>query len=279
MYVQGVSTRKVTAVLEELCGLEVTSTQVSRAAQELDAELEQWRSRLLGQVTYLILDARYEKVRHGGSVVSCAILSAIGILPDGRRTILGVSCSLSEAEVHWRQFLQSLVDRGMHGMQLIVSDDHAGLGAAREAMFRGVTWQRCQFHLIQNAMAWVPKVSMRSEVAQDLKTIFNAADRDEADRRLALMVKKYREPAPKLADWLEDNVPQGLTVLALPPAHRRRLRTTNMLERLHKEIKRRTRVATLFPNEASVLRLVSAILCEFDDEWEAGRGYLNMESV
>jgi len=277
MYVQGVSTRKVTSVLERMCGLEVSSAQVSRAAAELDADLEAWRNRPLGAIPYLILDARYEKVRHGGAVVSCAILTAIGIGTDGKRSILGTSCSLSEAEVHWRTFLESLIARGMHGVKFIVSDDHAGMAAAREALFPGVPWQRCQFHLIRNAMAYVPKISMRTDVARQLRTIFNAADRHEAERRLKQMVQKYQENAPKLAHWLEENIPQGLTVFNLPEAHRRRLRTTNGLERIHKEVKRRTRVATLFPNEASALRLVSAILCEIDQDWQAGRVYLNMD--
>lgn len=278
MYVQGVSTRKVTDVLERMCGLEVSSTQVSRAAAELDADLEAWRSRPLGEVRYLILDARYEKVRHGGTVVSCAILTAIGIGPDGKRSILGTSCSLSEAEVHWRGFLESLIQRGMHGMKLIVSDDHPGLGAAREALFPGVPWQRCQFHLIRNAMAYVPKVSMRKGVARELRAIFDAADRPDAQRRLKRMIQMHQDAAPDLAAWLEANVPQGLTVFELPETHRRRLRTTNGLERIHREVKRRTRVATLFPNEASALRLVSAILCEIDQDWQAGRVYLNMET-
>ncbi len=278
MYVQGVSTRRVTDVLEQLCGLEVSSSQVSRAMAELDAELEAWRTRSLGEVVYLILDARYEKVRSGGSVVSCAVLTAIGILPDGRRSILGVSVLLSEAEVHWRNFLQSLRDRGLHGVRLIVSDNHAGLGAAREALFPAVPWQRCQFHLMRDAMAYVPRAAMRSEVAQDLRVIFNAADREEALRRLDLLVRKYQESAPDLARWAEASVPQGLTVFALPPAHRRRLRTTNALEGINKEVRRRTRVATLFPNPPSALRLVSAVLAEIDDEWETRRVYLNMEA-
>jgi transposase-like protein len=278
MYVKGISTRKVTDVMRQLCGFDVSTAQVTRAAQELDDQLEAWRTRPLGQVRSLILDARYEKVRHGGSVVSCAILTAIGVLPDGHRSILGVSCSLSEAEVHWRQFLESLIARGLHGVTFIVSDDHAGLRAAREALFSGTPWQRCQFHLAQNAMAYVPKVSMRQHVAQGLRTIFNAADREEADRRLRDLVATYRDAAPTLATWLETNVPEGLTVFMLPQAHRRRLRTTNALELLHKEIKRRTRVATLFPNEASVLRLVSAILCEIDEDWSTGRLYLTTEA-
>jgi putative transposase len=278
MYCRGVSTRKVTAIVEKLCGLEVTSTQVSRAAAELDEELEAWRNRPIGEITYLVLDARYEKVRHGGAVVSCAVLTAIGITPDGKRSILGCSVELSEAEHHWRKFLQSLLDRGMHGMKLVVSDDHAGLKAARQAVMPGVPWQRCQFHTIQNAMAHVPKVAMRVDVARDIKRIFNADDAAEADRRLKDTVTRYQKSAPGLAGWLEANVPEAITVFGFPPGHRRRLRTNNGLERLNKEIKRRTRVATLFPNEASLLRLVSAVLSEISDDWETERSYLNMEA-
>jgi transposase-like protein len=278
MYVQGVSTRKVTKVMEQRCGLDVTSTQVSRAAAELDEQLEAWRNRSIGEVRYLILDARYEKIRHGGSVVSCALLTAIGVLAEGKRSVLGCSVSLSEAEVHWRSFLQSLIDRGMHGVKLMVSDDHAGLKAASEATLAAVPWQRCQFHLMHNAMAYVPRQNMKSEVAQDLRRVFNTDDRDQAERRLAKLVEKYRDTAPRLADWLEDNVPEGLTVFAFPAAHRKRLRTTNGQERLNKEIKRRTRVATLFPNEASLLRLASAVLSEISDEWETGKIYLNLNA-
>jgi len=278
MYVQGVSTRKVAAITQELCGLDVSSTQVSRAAALLDEELAAWRNRPLGEIPYLILDARYEKIRHGGSVVSSAVLTAIGITSDGKRTVLGVSVSLSEAEVHWREFLASLQDRGLHGVRYLVSDDHAGLGAARQARFPGVPWQRCQFHLMQNAMHYVPKVSMRSEVARDLRGVLDAGDRTEAQRQLGLVIHKYADTAPKLAAWLEANVPEALTVLELPAAHRRKLRTTNMLERINKEIKRRTRVATLFPNEQSALRLVTAVLVEISEEWETNKTYLNMET-
>ena len=278
MYVQGVSTRKVAAITEQLCGHEVSSSQVSRAAELLDDELEKWRNRPLGETPYLILDARYEKVRHGGSVVDGAVLIAIGILPDGKRSVLGVSVSLSEAEVHWRAFLESLQNRGLHGVRLITSDQHAGLKAARQARFAGVPWQRCQFHLMQNAMQYVPKIAMRTAVAADLRTVLDAPDADTANRWLQQTVQKYHTSAPKLAEWLEANVPESLTVLRWPPAHRRRLRTTNMLERLNEEIKRRTRVATLFPNEASLLRLVSAVLVEITEEWETGKVYLSMET-
>lgn len=274
MYIQGISTRKVTQVLEQLCGLEISSTQVSRCAELLDAELEQWRRRPLGEIEYLILDARYEKVRQSGAVVSCAVLSAIGIDAQGRRSVLGVSVSLSEAEIHWRDFLSSLQARGLHGVQLIVSDSHAGLKAACAARFTGVMWQRCQFHLMQNAMHLVTRQHQKKEVAEGLRSVFNAPDPAEAQRRLMLLVQQYEKTMPRLSAWIEENVMQGLAVLALPAEQRRYLRTTNMLERLHKEIKRRTRVATLFPNEASLLRLVSAVLAETSDEWECGRVYL-----
>jgi transposase-like protein len=169
MYVQGVSTRKVQKITAELCGLDVSSMQVSRAAELLDEELTAWRERALGAVPYVILDARYEKVRHGGSVRDCAVLVAIGILEDGKRSVLGTSVSLSEAEVHWRTFLDSLIERGLHAVQLIVSDSHAGLKQARRACFPGAPWQRCQFHLMQNALHYVPKVSMR--MARPIKNI------------------------------------------------------------------------------------------------------------
>jgi transposase-like protein len=276
MYVQGVSTRKVTEVMKTLCGLEISSTDVSRAATLLDDELTQWRTRPLGEMPYRVLDARYEKVRHAGAVVSCAVLLAVGVNPKGKREILGLSVSLSEAETHWRDFLASLQDRGLHGVRYVTSDDHAGLKAALQARLPGVPWQRCQFHLQQNAMQYVPKVAMRKEVAADLRDVFDASDRPEADRRLARTVAKYRKTAPKLAEWIETNVPEGLTVLILPPGHRKRMRTTNLLENLNKQIKRRTRVATLFPNEASLLRLVAAVVVEITEDWETGKVYLDM---
>ncbi len=277
MYVQGVSTRKVTEITRELCGLEVSSSQVSRVAKLLDDELEAWRTRELGEYRYLLLDARYEKVRHGGRVVSCALLYAVGIDLDGKRSILGVSVALSEAEVHWRAFLKSLVERGLHGVRMVTSDDHAGIKAALAATFSGVAWQRCQFHLQQNAGAYVPRLDLRADAACDIRSIFNAPDRFEAERLLAKAIKAWQKPAPRLASWMDENLPEGFTVFELPPAHRRRLRTSNLLERLSREIKRRTRVATLFPNEASLLRLASAVLAEVSEEWETGRRYLHIE--
>lgn len=277
MYVQGVSTRKVAKITAELCGLDVSSTQVSRAAKLLDEELETWRNRPLDQVEYLIVDARYEKVRVAGSVRDCAVLIAIGIQPSGHRSVLGVSVSLSEAEVHWREFLVSLKQRGLHGVKLIVSDAHEGLKAARQATFAGVPWQRCQFHLAQNAMQHTPKVELRKQVADDIRNIFIARNADDATEELCRFVERYKDTAPKLAAWAEANIPEGLAIFGIPAEHRKRMRTTNMLERQNRELKRRTRVATLFPNEASLLRLVTAVLVELSDEWETGMKYLTFQ--
>ena len=277
MYVQGVSTRKVAAITERLCGTEVSSMQVSRAATLLDEVLEAWRNRPLGTLIYLYLDARYEKVRVDGQIRDAAVLMASGVKPDGKRLILGVSVSLGEQELHWRGFLQSLVDRGLTGVELIISDAHVGLQAARKAVFSGVPWQRCQFHLQQNASQYVPRQGMKREVAEDIRAIFNAPDRAQAEVQLRKTVEKYAQCASKLADWLEGNIPEGLTVFSFPVDHRRRIRTVNSLERVCLEIRRRTRVAGIFPNEASCSRLVSALLMEVSETWETGRIYLSFE--
>ena len=274
MYIKGVSTRKVAAITRELCGFDVSSSQVSRASAELDEELESWRRRPLGRFDFLILDARYEKVRHGGYVVPCAVLTAIGIDENGRRQVLGSSVKLSEAEVHWREFLGSLIERGLHGVQYLLSDDHEGLRLAREAVFPGVLWQRCQVHLQRNAVKYVPRKELRAGVAEDLRSIFYAPNQQEAKRQIRDVVKKYEKKAPSLSSWIEEAVPEGLAVFKLPTKYRRRLRSTNLMEWVNKEIKRRTAVATLFPNEASLLRLVTAILVEISEEWETGRRYL-----
>ena len=277
MYVQGVSTRKVAAITERLCGTEVSSMQVSRAATLLDEVLEAWRNRPLGTLIYLYLDARYEKVRVDGQIRDAAVLMASGVKPDGKRLILGVSVSLGEQELHWRGFLQSLVDRGLTGVELIISDAHVGLQAARKAVFSGVPWQRCQFHLQQNASQYVPRQGMKREVAEDIRAIFNAPERAQAEVQLRKTVEKYAQCASKLADWLEGNIPEGLTVFSFPMDHRRRIRTVNSLERVCLEIRRRTRVAGIFPNEASCSRLVSALLMEVSETWETGRIYLSFE--
>ena len=279
MYVQGVSTRKVTAIVEQLCGSSVSSSMVSQAAKLLDETLEDWRNGPLGEFPYVFLDARYEKIRQSGQVREAAILFAVGVDLEGKRQILGVSVSLSEHEVHWRAFLQSLVARGLNSVQLIISDAHEGLKAARIAVFGGVLWQRCQFHLQQNAGAHVTRQDTRREVAENLRTIFNAPDRQTAEAYLRKIVQKYAQVAPALADWLEKNIPEGLTVFSFPASQRRRLRTSNGLERLSREIKRRTRVVSIFPNEAACLRLISAILMEINEEWQADdRIYLTIET-
>ena len=214
----------------------------------------------------------------GGHIVDVALLIAVGVQAEGKRSVLGVRVSLSEAEVHWRTFLAALLERGLHGVSLIVSDDHAGLKQARQATLPSVPWQRCQCHLQRNAQAYVPQQALRAEVAKAIRDIFNAPDQQEAERMLDRLVDRYQQTAPKLTEWAQENIPQGLTVFGLPQIHWVRLRTTNGLERLNREIKRRTRVASIFPNEASLLRLASALLVEIDDEWQTGKIYLNMKS-
>lgn len=278
MYVQGVSTRKVKAITEQLCGVNISSSTVSQAATQLDAELEKWRERPLGEYRFLFLDAYYEQVREDGQVRDLAVLVAVGINPQGKREILGVSVSLSEHEVHWRAFLESLQQRGLGGVQLITSDDHAGLRAARLAVFGGIPWQRCQFHLQQNAQAYVPHKHMQAEVAEDIRTIFNAPDRTTAQAYLARTIAKYQSSASRLAEWMAENLPEGFTVFSFPSGFQRLLRTTNGVERLHREVRRRARVVSIFPNPASCLRLISAILAEISEEWLTGRTYISFES-
>ncbi len=280
MYIQGVSTRRVTAVMEKLCGLEVTSTQVSRITAELDEEFVKWRARPLPEIAHVIVDALYIKVRIDGAVCDCAVLVALGVRrDDGKRMVLGVSAAVSEAEVHWRAFLASLRERGIGIPDSVTSDAHEGLKAALRATLSATPWQRCQFHLQQNAQSYVPNLSMRSEVARDIRSVFNSPDLPAAEDRLARIVAKYEKSASKLSAWLEKNIPEGLTVFAFPEYCRKRLRTSNMNERLNLEIKRRTRVVGLFPNEDSVLRLVTAILMEISEEWETGRKYLSPPST
>ena len=277
MYVNGVSTRRVKRVTEELCGLEISSSQVSRATKLLDDEIAQWRERPLESCRYVVLDARYEKVRIGGNVVGAAVLLAMGVREDGKRTILGVSVPTSEAEVHWRAFIESLLMRGLNGVQLVTSDDHPGIKAALAATLPGVAWQRCQFHMQRNAQAHVSRVALRPEVAEDIRGIFNSTTEADAKAAIGRAVTKYEATEPKLASWIAENVHEGLAVLQLPAAHRRRLRTSNAVERLNREIKRRSRVATLFPNEAALLRLVTALAIEVSEDWETGRKYLSMD--
>jgi transposase-like protein len=270
MYIKGVSTRDVEAVMKEFGIESLSSSQVSRATKLLDEELNAWRNRPLGEIKYLIIDARYEKVRQGGVVRDCAVFSAIGVGPDERRRVLGVSVALSEAEVHWREFFEGLVARGMRGVEFVVSDDHAGLRAARRAVLGGATWQRCQFHLAQNAIHHAPNVDIRRRIGAELRSVWNAPTLAKAQTSISELVASYRAGAPKLADWLEKNVQEGLAVFTLPEHHRKRLRTSNPIERsIQQELKRRTAKVRVFPNEDSLMRLVSAILVEIDEKWVA----------
>jgi putative transposase len=266
----------MSAILEQLCGSEVSATQVSRAAKLLDDTLAAWRTQPLGEMRYLFLDAHYEKVRDTGQIRDAAVLIASGVKLDGKRQILGVSVSLSEHELHWRTFLQSLVARGLCGVQLIISDDHAGLKAARQTVFGGLPWQRCQFHLQQNAQADVPHQELRTQVAVDLRTIFNAPDRTTAEGYLRRTIQTYLKTAPKLAAWLETDLPEGFAVFSFPKAHQRRLRTVNLLERVPREIERRTRVVSVFPSESACLRLIRALWMELDEAWQTGNVYLTL---
>ena len=271
MYVQGGGTRKVNAVLEELCGLEVSSSQVSRVNKLMDEEIEAWRNRRLGRMDYLLLDARYEKVRTDGVVRDCALLTAYGVDEKGKRTVLGVSVEMSEAEIHWRNFLESLVSRGLHGLKMITSDNHSGLKAARMAVFPSVPWQRCQFHLQQNASAYIPKKTMREDVHAKIKNIFNAPDQLEAERLLKISAELYRENASDLAAWMEENITDGLTVFSnkeLNTSQQKKLRTTNMVEFQNKELKKRTRIIRVFPNKNSLLRIAASMLIELDEKWQ-----------
>ena len=278
MYVKGVSTRKVQAVFSELCDVDITADQVSRAMRELDGELDVWRNRPLGEVKVLFADATYHNARVDGVVVPVATFIVTGILADGRRAILAVDSDLSENEVHWRRVLSRLVERGMRGVRLVVSDSHDGLRAAREATLPGVPWQRCQMHLQQNAQAYVTRAAQKQDVASDLRGVFNAPTLEDARRRLSELVSRYSKSQSRLAAWMEDNVPEGLTVFSFPQDVRAFLRTNNISENLNKQIKARTRLIPAFPNTDSLMRLVSAICAEVSDEWECSN-YKYMSTI
>ena len=279
MYIKGVSTRQAEDVMREFGIESLSSTQVSRATKLLDEELAAWRNRPLDQMTYLILDARYEKARHDGVVRDVAVLSAIGVGLDERRHVLGLSVALSEAEVHWRAFLESLQARGMRGATFIVSDDHAGLKAARRAILGAATWQRCQFHLAQNAVQHGPNNDIRKRIGKQLRSVWNASSLQAAEAELTALVASYRDKHPDFADWLESNVPEGLAVFTLPDAHQKRMRTSNGIERpIQQELKRRTSKVRVFPNLDSLERLSTAVLVEIDEKWETEtKAYIKWE--
>jgi putative transposase len=235
-YVQGVSTRRMKELTEELCGKEISSTQVSRFAQLLDEEIIKFKTRPLSKCSYLFLDAQYEKVRYEGTVRSLAVLKAVGVTEEGVREVLGVSCSLS---VHWREFLDGLIKRGMSGLKLVISDDHKGLRAALQAVFPSVKWQRCLFHLAQNAGAHVPSANMRQEASAAVREIYQAMDREEAEARMRKVVERYKSKAAKFCAWLEEHFVEGLTFFAFPKEHWKKIRTNNLLERTKEKNKSR----------------------------------------
>lgn len=271
MYIQGVSTRKVTKILDELCECQVSSTQVYRITAQLDDDINAWRTPPLGAFTHLMMDARYEKVRYANAIRDLAIIWAIGIRDDGRREVLGVTVSLSEAELFWREFFTSLTQRDLHGVQYIVSDDHEGLKKALKSVFPNVAWQRCQTHLARNAQDHVKSKSNKDAVAQDIRDIFQSSSLNSAQHRLAQFMNDWSTLEPKLSAWAEDNIPQGFAVFELHKAHRKHLRTTNPIERFNQELKRRSKVVRIFPNEDACLRLMSALLLEFHEDWLDGR--------
>ena len=276
MYVKGVSTRKVSQITEQLCGTEISATQVSRIAKVLDEELEQFRNRELGAYRVMYLDAHYEKVRVHGTVQDLAILKAIGINRCGKREVLGVSATLSEAEVHWREFLQSLQRRELKGVERVVSDDHVGLRAARRAVWPSVPWQRCPFHLAQNAQAHAHNRQQAREMGQAIRDIFNSPSLADAETMVTRVAQRFAKENSPWVKWLEENIAEGFTVYRFPRSTHKKIRTVNGLERVNKEIRRRTRVVGIFPNEDSLLRLTSAVLAEIHEEWLTGRQYLNL---
>jgi transposase-like protein len=276
MYIEGVSTRKVTAITEALCGLEVSKSQVSALTQKLDAEVAEWRMRPLSdEYPYLIFDARYEKVRRGGSVVSQGVLVAIGISAAGYREVLGCWVAESESEASWGAVFSELKQRGLRGVRYVVSDDHAGMVRAIERHFQGAVWQRCQVHFVRNALSLCGR-QQRPLVLRLMKLVTETATREAAKAALAAAIAELEKKAPKVARLLEEHGEEILGVYALPEAHRKRMRTTNMLERQNQELKRRTRVIRVFPHEQSCLRLIAALLMETNQEW-MGRIYLSME--
>jgi putative transposase len=278
MYVEGVSTRKVKEVTEELCGTSFSKSLVSSLAGSLDSELKAWRSRGLEAEAYpyLFVDARYEKVRIDGRVVSQGVLIVSGVRDDGYREILGVEVSDTESEATYQEMFRSLKGRGLSGVELVVSDDHEGLKAAITRHFQGASHQRCQVHYARNLLGMVSYAS-RKELGADLRAIFAAPAREQALQLASSVAGKWREKGnEKVACHVEEHLEECLTCLAFPESHRRRIRTTNSLERLNQEIKRRTRVVRIFPNREACLRLVSALAVEQSEEWLTGRRYLDM---
>jgi putative transposase len=280
MYVEGVSTRKVKEVTEELCGTSFSKSLVSSLAGSLDSELQAWRMRRLEVETYpyLFVDARYEKARVNGRVVSQGVLIVSGVRDDGFREILALEVADTESEATYHGLFRSLKARGLRGVELVVSDDHQGLRAAVERHFQGASWQRCQVHYARNLLGMVGH-ARRKELAEGLRGVFAAPSREVALRLASELAAKWRGSHPRVAEHLEEHIEECLSCLAFPESHRRRIRTTNGLERLNQEIKRRTRVVRIFPNREACLRLVAALAIEQSEEWLTGRRYLDMREL
>ncbi len=271
MYVQGVSTRKVKAITEELCGHSFSASSISAINQRLDANLAQFAGRPLAEAfPYLILDARYERVREAGVISSQAVLIAIGIDWDGRRQVLAVELANRESRSSWRDFLLALKARGLNGVEFVVADDHAGLRAALREVLAEAAYQRCYVHFLRNALDYVPR-RVDDDCLQELRWLYDRRDLTEARRDLA----EYS----KLTGWVEDNIDETLSFYRLPRQHHKHLKSTNMLERLNEEIKRRTHVVRIFPNAESCLRLVRALAVETHENWLEQHRYLNMDDL
>lgn len=276
MYVQGVSTRKVKAITEELCGHSFSASAISAINKTLDESLARFANRQLDEpYPYLILDARYEKVREGGVIQSLAVLVALGINWEGQRQVLAVELANRESQSSWKAFLLRLKQRGLSGVEFVVSDDHAGLKKAISEVFTEAAWQRCYVHFLRNALDYLPRKA-DDDCLQELRWIYDRRDIQEANRDLSAWILKWQAKYPKLADWVEANIHETLTFYRLPRTHHKHLKSTNMLERLNEEIKRRTRVVRIFPNTASCLRLVRALCVETHESWLEDSRYLNM---
>jgi transposase-like protein len=280
MYLQGVSTRKVAAITEQLCGTRFSKSQVSTLTVQLDARLQAWRERPLtaNAYPYLTVDARYEKVRQGGQVVSEGVLLVSAVRDDGFRELVAVDVAATESEATYQELFRSLKARGLSGVVLVTSDDHQGLRRAIERHFQGAGWQRCQVHFSRNLQGLVSR-RQRAEVAEDLRTVFACGTLALAREAVRMVADRWRPTHPQLAERTEEDIEDCLACLALPVSHQRRIRTTNGLERVSQELKRRTRVVRIFPNRAACLRLVTALAAEISEDWESGRRYLNMEEV
>ena len=280
MYLEGVSTRKVTEVTEALCGTGFSKSTVSRLAGELDGDLAAWRDRRLDDVAYpyLVIDARYEHVRIGGQVVSQGVLIVKGVREDGHRELLAVDVADTESEATYDELFRRLKERGLHGVQMVTSDDHRGLVAAIERHFQGAAWQRCYVHFLRNASGKIAR-KHRKALTSDLKAVYGAPDRVWALELARDVVERWSETHPALARWIEDGIEATLAHFSFPEAHRRKIRSTNGLERFNQEIKRRTRVVRIFPNRESCLRLVTALCVEQSEEWLSGKRYLDMSHL